>query len=118
MENGRATLYPGNYEKFFRLKTERREAELKAYEKQQEEISKLEEFVRRNKVRASTARRARSRQIALDKMERLEKPPANEFVKVSLQDAAESADRVLILNDINFKGVIKNFSLESANRRC
>ena len=111
LENGRATLYPGNYEKFFRLKTERREAELKAYEKQQEEISKLEEFVRRNKVRASTARRARSRQIALDKMERLENP-ANEFVKVSLQDAAESADRVLILNDINFKGVIKNFSLE------
>ena len=112
IENGKATMYPGNYEKFFRLKTERREAELKAYEKQQEEISKLEEFVRRNKVRASTARRARSRQIALDKMERLEKPPANEFVKVSLQDAAESADRVLILNDINFKGVIKNFSLE------
>ena len=112
IENGHATLYPGNYEKYFRLKTERREAELKAYEKQQEEISKLEEFVRRNKVRASTARRARSRQIALDKMERLEKPPANEFVKVSLQDAAESADRVLILNDINFKSVIKNFSLE------
>ena len=112
IENGKATLYPGNYEKFFQLKTEKREAELKAYEKQREEIFKLEEFVRRNKVRASTARRARSRQIALDKMERLEKPPANEFVKVSLQDAAESADRVLILNDINFKSVIKNFSLE------
>ncbi len=112
MENGKATLYPGNYEKYFRLKTERREFELKAYEKQQEEIAKLEDFVRRNKVRASTAKRARSRQIALDKMERLEKPPADEFVKVTLQEASETADRVLILNDINFKGVIKNFSLE------
>ena len=115
LENGHATLYPGNYEKFFQLKTEKREAELKAYEKQQEEISKLEEFVRRNKVRASTAKRARSRQNMLDRMERLEKPPSAEIVKVSLQDAAESADRVLILNDINFKGVIKNFSLEIRN---
>ena len=112
IENGKATLYPGNYEKFFQLKTERREADLKAYEKQQEQIAKLEEFVRRNKVRASTAKRARSRQNMLDRMERLEKPSTGEIVKVSLQDAAESADRVLILNDINFKGVIKNFSLE------
>ena len=112
IENGHATLYPGNYEKYFQLKTERREAELKAYEKQQEEIFKLEEFVRRNKVRASTAKRARSRQNMLDRMDLLEKPPAGEIVKVSLQDAAESADRVLILNDINFKGVIKDFSLE------
>lgn len=112
MENGRATLYTGNYEKFVRLKKERREFELKAYEKQQEEISKLEEFVRRNKVRASTARRARSRQNVLDRMERLEKPPTDEFVKVSLKDAAESANRVLILEKINFKGIIKNFDLE------
>lgn len=112
IENGKATMYPGNYEKYFKLKAEKREADLKAYEKQQEEIFKLEEFVRRNKVRASTAKRARSRQNMLDRMERLEKPPAAEVVKVSLQDAAESADRVLILNNINFKGVIKNFSLE------
>lgn len=112
MENGRTTLYPGNYEKFVRLKKERREFELKAYEKQQEEISKLEDFVRKNKVRASTAKRARSRQIALDKMERLEKPPADEFVKLNLKNAAESANRVLILEKINFKGIIKNFSAE------
>ena len=112
MENGRAVLYPGNYEKFVQLKKERREYELKAYEKQQEEISKLEDFVRRNKVRASTAKRARSRQIALDKMERLEKPPANDSVKLNLQDAAESANRVLILENINFKNIIKNFSAE------
>ena len=112
MENGRATLYPGKYEKFVRLKTERREAELKAYEKQQAEIAKLEDFVRRNKVRASTAKRARSRQIALDKMERLEKPPTNETAAIRLHDAAESANRVLILENISFKNVIKNFSAE------
>lgn len=112
MENGKATLYPGNYEKFIRLKRERREAELKAYEKQQAEIAKLEDFVRRNKVRASTAKRARSRQTMLDRMERLEKPPAIETAAIKLNDAAESANRVLILDDVNFKSVIKNFSAE------
>ena len=112
MENCRATVYSGNYEKFVQLKRERREFELKAYEKQQEEIAKLEEFVRRNKVRASTAKRARSRQIKLDRMERLEKPPSEESVKLRLSDAAESANRVLILDKINFRGIIKNFSAE------
>ncbi|MBR6012872.1 MAG: ABC-F family ATP-binding cassette domain-containing protein [Selenomonadaceae bacterium] len=112
MENGHAILYPGNYEKFVQLKEERREYELKAYEKQQEEISKLEDFVRRNKTRASTAKRARSRQNILDRMERLEKPPTNETVKLNLRDASESANRVLIIEKINFKNVIKNFSAE------
>ena len=68
--------------------------------------------MRRNKVRASTAKRARSRQNILDRMERLEKPPSNESVKVKLGDAAESANKVLILDNVNFKGIIKNFSLE------
>ena len=112
MENCRATLYPGNYEKFIRLKAERRETELKAYEKQQAEIAKLEDFVRRNKVRASTAKRARSRQNVLDKMERLEKPPTTATAAIRLGDAAESANRVLILENISFKTVIKNFSAE------
>ena len=111
MENCKAAMYPGNYEKFVQLKSERREFELKAYEKQQEEIAKLEDFVRRNKVRASTAKRARSRQIALDKMERLEKPPTEDILKINLH-AEESANRVLILDKINFKSIIKNFSLE------
>ncbi len=112
IENCKATVYNGNYEKFVQVKAERREYEIKAYEKQQEEIAKLEDFVRRNKVRASTARRARSRQIALDKMERLEKPPSTESVTVKLGDAAESANRVLILENVNFKNIIKNFSAE------
>ena len=112
MENARATLYPGNYEKFLRLKQEHHAAQLKAYERQQEEIAKLEDFVRRNKVRASTAKRARSRQIQLDRMERIERPPSTETASIRLGDAAESANRVLILDGLNFKGIIKNFSAE------
>ncbi len=111
MEGGRATLYPGNYEKFVRLKKERRESELKAYEKQQAEIAKLEEFVRRNKAGVK-AKQARGRQTLLDRMQRLEKPPSTETAAIKLGDAAESANRVLILENISFKTVIKNFSAE------
>lgn len=111
MENGHATLYPGNYEKFVRLKKERRESELKAYEKQQIEIAKLEEFVRRNKAGVK-AKQARGRQTLLDRMQRLEKPPSTETAAIKLNDAAESANRVLILENISFKTVIKNFGAE------
>ena len=111
MENGRATLYPGNYEKFVRLKKERRESELKAYEKQQAEIAKLEEFVRRNKAGVK-AKQARGRQTLLDRMQRLEKPPSTETAAIKLGDAAESANRVLILENISFKNIIKDFSAE------
>ena len=112
LENHHATLYVGNYDKFVKLKTERLEFELKAYEKQQEEIAKLEEFVRRNKVRASTAKRARSRQTMLDRMERLEKPPTNETIKLNLSDTTETADRVLTVENLQFKNIIKDFNLE------
>lgn len=112
LENRRADVYVGNYDKFIKLKTERREYELKAYEKQQEEIAKLEEFVRRNKVRASTAKRARSRQAMLDRMERLEKPPQNETMKLNLTDTSETADRVLTIENLNFKNIINDFNLE------
>ena len=112
IENQHATLYAGNYEKFVQLKREHREYQLKAYEKQQEEIAKLEEFVRRNKVRASTAKRARSRQITLDRMERLEKPPTDETIKLNLTDTSETANRVLTIENLNFKNIINDFNLE------
>ncbi|MBD3878070.1 MAG: ABC-F family ATP-binding cassette domain-containing protein [Quinella sp. 1Q5] len=111
MEGGRATLYPGNYEKFVQLKRERHAAELKAYERQQEEISKLEEFVRRNKAGVK-AKQARGRQTLLDRMQRLEKPPSTEQSTIRLGDASESANRVLILEGVNFKEIIRDFSAE------
>ena len=111
MENFRATLYPGNYEKFLQLKSERRAAELKAYERQQEEIARLEEFVRRNKAGVK-AKQARGRQTLLDRMKRLERPPSTETASINLGDAAESANRVLILEGVTFKRVIENFSAE------
>ncbi|TBL67753.1 ABC-F family ATP-binding cassette domain-containing protein [Paenibacillus thalictri] len=66
--------YTGNYTRYVETKEAEYEIQLKQYEKQQEEIAKMEDFVQRNIVRASTTKRAQSRRKALDKMDRLDKP--------------------------------------------
>ncbi|HHY26012.1 MAG TPA: ABC-F family ATP-binding cassette domain-containing protein, partial [Desulfitobacterium dehalogenans] len=74
VENADLTRYTGNYEQFMQLYQIKKEQELKAYEKQQKEVDRLEDFIARNKARISTTGRAKSRQKQLDKMEILEKP--------------------------------------------
>ena len=76
LERGELTRYKGNYTAFTRLRAESRERQQKEYEAQQREIAKLEDYVARNKVRASTAKSAKSREKQLEKMERIEKPYA------------------------------------------
>jgi ATPase subunit of ABC transporter with duplicated ATPase domains len=71
-----ATLkrYPGNYDSFLKLKKAEEEKYISDYYRQQQEIAKLEQFIKSNIVRASTTKRAQSRQKQLDKIDRLEKP--------------------------------------------
>lgn len=70
--------YVGNYSKFMDLRAEKLALEAKNYEKQAKEIAKLEDFVQRNLVRASTTKRAQARRKQLEKMERLDKPLAGQ----------------------------------------
>lgn len=70
--------YVGNYSKFMDLKAEKLAFEAKNYEKQAKEIAKLEDFVQRNLVRASTTKRAQARRKQLEKMERLDKSSARQ----------------------------------------
>lgn len=74
LDGGSLTRYTGNYEDFKRMYEVQREQELKAYQRQQAEIEKLEDFIARNKARVATRGMANSRQKQLDKMEILEKP--------------------------------------------
>lgn len=72
VENRLLTRYTGDYENFMRIyEANKRQLEA-AYERQQQEIAKLEDFVARNKARVATTGMARSRQKKLDKMERIE----------------------------------------------
>ena len=74
IENGKLTSYKGDYSSYLVQKKMNSERQLKEYEMQQKEISKLEDYIVRNKVRASTAKMAKSRQHMLEKIERVEKP--------------------------------------------
>lgn len=66
--------YPGNYETFIKLKDEESKRYIEKYNKQQEQITRLEDFINKNLVRASTTKRAQSRRKQLEKIDILEKP--------------------------------------------
>jgi len=74
IERHAAKRYTGNYSRYIELKAAEYESALKAYEKQQEEIARMEDFIRRNIARASTSRRAQSRRKMLERMERIDRP--------------------------------------------
>ncbi|QJC51175.1 ABC-F family ATP-binding cassette domain-containing protein [Paenibacillus albicereus] len=74
IERHQAKRYTGTYSRFVELKEAEFESAMKQFEKQQDEIARMEEFVRRNLVRASTTKRAQSRRKALDRMERIDRP--------------------------------------------
>lgn len=69
VENAVLTRYTGSYKDFLAAHELRRRQNQQAFERQQKEIERLEDFIARNKARAATATLARSRQKQLDKME-------------------------------------------------
>lgn len=78
LDNHTLRHYTGNYTQFMQHKQEWLTAEWKHYEQQQKKIAKLEDFVNRNIVRASTTKRAQARRKQLEKMERLDRPETDD----------------------------------------
>lgn len=72
IEEATLTRYKGSYDDFKRMYDVKKRQVEQAYEKQQKEIKKLEEFVAKNKARVATANMAKSRQKKLDNMEKVE----------------------------------------------
>ncbi|GKU24214.1 ABC transporter ATP-binding protein [Clostridium folliculivorans] len=72
LEHKELTRYEGNYDYFLRLYDIRKQQRLIEYKEQQKEIEKLEEYIRKNKVRTATARQAKAREKKLNKIERIE----------------------------------------------
>ncbi|EJH5362127.1 ABC-F family ATP-binding cassette domain-containing protein [Listeria monocytogenes] len=70
--------YKGNYSSFVNQKQAKLEQMWKEFDKQQKQIAKLEDFVARNIVRASTTKRAQSRRKQLEKMDVLGRPQGDE----------------------------------------
>lgn len=74
MDRGSTKRYTGNYSDFLEQKEAELAQQVKHFEQQQAEISRMEDFIQRNIARATTTKRAQSRRKKLEKIERLDKP--------------------------------------------
>ncbi len=100
IDSGRATVYTGNYTAYVRQREERRAAQVREYEKQQEMIARTEEFIRRNLAGQKT-KQAKSRRNMLERIERIEAvrddDRASDF---RLDGIARAGDNVLAVSDL------------------
>lgn len=88
--------YKGNYDFYLKEKALRIEQEMNAYEKQQEDIVKLEDFIQKNITRASTTKRAQSRRKQLERIKKIEKPKQDQRApRIQFSAANESGQRVI-----------------------
>ena len=114
VSNHRLSIYEGNYAFYARERKVRRETELRTWEKQQKEIARQEEMIRRFKQRGTEklAKRAASREKQLEHMERIERPDGEHGRMVlRFHQEFQSGRDVLLAEDLS-----KSFGYGS-NRR-
>ncbi|MBN6090073.1 ABC-F family ATP-binding cassette domain-containing protein [Lactobacillus delbrueckii] len=100
LQHGELTVFKGNYSQYLAQRELRDQQQEAAYEKQQEEIKREEEFIQKNIVRASTTKQAQSRRKALEKMELVDPPKHKSKVRIKFDSARPSGKEVLILKDL------------------
>jgi ATP-binding cassette subfamily F protein 3 len=100
MHAGRITSYPGNYKAYVRLREERYQQQLKAWESQREYIEKQEEYIRRVHY-GQLHKQAESRQKQLNRLERLERPTRVEGPHMHFGAVRRSGDVVLQVDDLS-----------------
>ncbi|MFE5323860.1 ABC-F family ATP-binding cassette domain-containing protein [Paenibacillus sp. NPDC056579] len=93
LEHRTIQRYAGNYANFLKTYEQNKEQLHNAYIRQQKEIDRLESFIQKNKIRK--AKQAKSREKALDKMERIERPNAAPRPRFSFSVHAEPVTRVM-----------------------
>lgn len=97
--NGTADRYPGNYTKYQQLKLERLEVQQRTYDKQQIEIAKMEDFIRRNHHGLKHAQ-AEDRRKKLERIERVELPKAIAAPPMRFAQATRTGDIVLRVDSL------------------
>ena len=98
VEHHKLKCYEGNYSAFAEKKRALREAEMRAYNKQQTEIKRQEDLIRRFKERGTEklAKRAASREKRLDHIDRLDRPESElGKVKIHFRQEYQSGNDVL-----------------------
>lgn len=100
MEGGHLTSFKGNYSKYLVQKEVQTATLEAAYASQQDHIARTEAYIRRFKA-GIKSKMARGRQSQLDRLERLDAPVQHEEFELRLPPAPESAERVLILEQLS-----------------
>jgi len=101
---GTVDSYAGNYSAYQRQKKERLEVERRTYEKQQIEIAKMEDFVRRHHYGQKHAQ-AEDRRKKLERIERVESPREITAPTMGFPEASRSGDIV-----VRAEGLSKSFA--------
>lgn len=104
LNNGTATVFSGNYSAYSDKKAMLRDAQIRAYLNQQQEIRHQEAVIAKLKSfnREKSIRRAESREKMLDKIERLEKPvEINDSMDIRLEPDVVSGNDVLTVTDLS-----------------
>ncbi|ELD7102013.1 ABC-F family ATP-binding cassette domain-containing protein [Listeria monocytogenes] len=110
--------YKGNYSSFVNQKQAKLEQMWKEFDKQQKQIAKLEDFVARNIVRASTTKRAQSRRKQLEKMDVLGRPQGDEkAAHFGFQFEKQTGKDVLMIDQLSIgyakdKRIASNLTFE------
>jgi ATP-binding cassette subfamily F protein 3 len=120
MAGGRINSYPGNYKQYWRLRQERYEQQLKAWQAQQEYVEKQEEYIRRVHY-GQLHKQAQSRRKALDRLERVDRPTMVTSPHMHFGAVRRAGDIILEAEGITkgydrplFEGL--NFSLRRGQR--
>jgi ATP-binding cassette subfamily F protein 3 len=114
----RLTRYTGNYTAYEKRRQEEVSGLMDAYRRQQEEIARQEEFIRRFRYNASKAAMVQSRIKQLQKLTRVEVPESMKRVNFSFPPAPRSGQWVIKAEGItkSYGGpeVLRNLSFELA----
>jgi len=100
LARGKTIRFPASYSAFAQWKEEERTRQQDAFEEQQAVIAKMEDFIARNLVRATTTKRAQSRRKALDKIERLERPGSVKDASLQFPIRVTTGQDVLTLQGV------------------
>ncbi len=96
-----AKKFIGNYSRYLSIRAEQYEQDTKLYERQQDEVANLKDFIQKNIVRASTAKQAQSRRKKLEKMELLDRPLGDEkSASFQFMIEKQSGNEVLICDNV------------------
>jgi ATP-binding cassette, subfamily F, member 3 len=122
LENGKASSYTGNYSDYLVEREERREAQQRAYDNQQQLIAKTQEFIRRN-IAGQKTKQAKSRRKMLERLERLDAVrPEQSSGDFRLQEIERTGNHVLTVTDLSVgypeKELAKNITFILRRAEC